>query len=124
MGRSGRCDTSSNRGTSRRADMRVAATQPAKGSPRCKRLDPPPWTPWPCRGLMSVMRDRLLPQLTALVLVLTARTCAAQTALQLRWELAGDSSASFTLTNRDAKLLPPSGWAIYFSALHSADSGS
>ncbi len=73
---------------------------------------------------MSVMRDRLLPQLTALVLILTARTGAAQTALQLRWELAGDSSASFTLTNRDAKPLPPSGWAIYFSALHSADSGS
>ncbi|HTD70165.1 MAG TPA: family 20 glycosylhydrolase, partial [Gemmatimonadales bacterium] len=70
------------------------------------------------------MRNRLLPALTALLLALTARTGAAQTALQLRWELVGDSQAAFTLTNRDTKPLPPSGWAIYFSALHSADSGS
>src|ERR1041385_7914781 len=68
------------------------------------------------------MRNRLA--LPALVLALTASPGAAQTALQLRWELAGDSNAAFTLTNRDAKPLPASGWAIYFSALHSADSGS
>src|SRR5206468_755767 len=51
---------------------------------------------------------------------------------QLRWELAGDSvatdfaasRAAFTLTNRGAKPLPPSGWAIYFNALHSAAPGS
>jgi hexosaminidase len=35
-----------------------------------------------------------------------------------------DSQAAFTITNRDAKPLPPSGWAIYFSALHSAKRGS
>jgi hexosaminidase len=72
------------------------------------------------------MPNRLLPALTALVLAFmaSASTVAAQTALQLRWELVGDSQAAFTLTNRDAKPLPPSGWAIYFSALHSADSGS
>src|SRR5881409_1695771 len=70
------------------------------------------------------MRNRLPPVLSTLGLVLTARTGAAQTALHLRWELAGDSNAAFTLTNRDAKPLPPGGWAIYFSALHSADSGS
>ena len=70
------------------------------------------------------MRNRLLPALTALLLAPTARTGAAQTALQLRWALVGDSQAAFTLTNRDTKPLPPSGWAIYFSALHSADSGS
>ena len=70
------------------------------------------------------MRNRLPPVSTALVLALTARTGAAQTALQLRWELAGDSNAAFTLTNRDAKPLPPGGWAIYFSALHSANSGT
>ena len=51
---------------------------------------------------------------------------AAQTAppLQLRWEFTGDTNAAFTLTNRDTKPLPPTGWAIYFSALHSADSGT
>src|SRR6185503_1464306 len=43
---------------------------------------------------------------------------------QLRWELTGDTNAVFTLTNRDSKPLPRAGWAIYFSALHSADSGS
>src|ERR1044071_6468240 len=68
------------------------------------------------------MRNRLA--LPALVLALTASPGAGQTALQLRWELAGDSNAAFTLSNRDAKPLPASGWAIYFSALHSADSGS
>jgi hexosaminidase len=36
----------------------------------------------------------------------------------------GRSHPAFTLTNRDPKPLPPSGWAIYFSALHSAQPGS
>src|SRR5256885_7433739 len=54
------------------------------------------------------------------------RSVAAQTtpALQLRWELTRDSVASdfaasraaFTLTNRGARPLPATGWAIYFSA--------
>ena len=78
------------------------------------------------------MRDRLLPVLTALLLALTARTGAAQSVLQLRWELERDvfqgasglSRAAFTLTNRDVKPLPPSGWAIYFSALHAPQPGS
>lgn len=72
------------------------------------------------------MRNRLLPALSALVLALTPGAGAAQTAprLQLRWELTADSQATFTLTNRDTKPLPATGWAIYFSALHSADSGS
>src|ERR1043166_2816435 len=69
------------------------------------------------------MHKRLL-ALPMLLLASTASTAGAQTALQLRWELVGDSNASFTLTNRDTKPLPASGWAIYFSALHSADSGS
>jgi len=78
------------------------------------------------------MHSRLLP--AVLLLGLTARTGAAQTptVLQLRWELVGDSvatdfaasRAAFTLTNRGANPLPPSGWAIYFSALHSAQPGS
>src|SRR5712672_183147 len=67
------------------------------------------------------MRNRLL---LALSLALTACPVSAQTALQVRWELTGDTHAAFTLTNRDTKPLAPSGWAIYFSALHSADSGS
>src|SRR3989454_9973698 len=83
------------------------------------------------RGLISRMRNRLLPALTALLLTLTARA-GAQTALQLRWELVGDSitndfaasRAAFTLTNRGPKPLPPSGWAIYYNALHSAQPGS
>jgi hexosaminidase len=70
------------------------------------------------------MRNRLLAALPALVLALTPDAGAAQTALQLRWELTADSQATFTLTNRDAKPLPATGWTIYFSALHSADSGS
>ena len=73
------------------------------------------------------MRNRLLPALPALLLALTPGTGTAQTALQLRWALETDvfrgpqgfSRAAFTLTNHDAKPLPPSGWAIYFSALHS-----
>jgi len=77
------------------------------------------------------MRNRLLYVLPILFAV-TATTGAAQTALQVRWELAGDSvatnfaasRAAFTLTNRGAKPLPPNGWAIYFSALHSAAPGS
>src|SRR3989441_311649 len=83
------------------------------------------------RGLISRMGNRLLPALTALQLTLTARA-GAQTALQLRWELVGDSitndfaasRAAFTLTNRGPKPLPPSGWAIYYNALHSAQPGS
>jgi len=35
-----------------------------------------------------------------------------------------DTQAAFILTNRDAKPLSSTGWAIYFSALHSADSGT
>src|SRR6266568_4345121 len=70
------------------------------------------------------MRNRLLAALSPLFLALTPDAGAAQTALQLRWELTPDSQATFTLTNRDTKPLPASGWAIYFSALHSADSGS
>src|SRR6266566_3034295 len=84
------------------------------------------------RRSFSLMRDRLLP--AVLLLGLTARTGAAQSTptLQLRWQLAGDSiatdfaasRAAFTLTNRGAKPLPQSGWAIYFSALHSAQPGT
>jgi hexosaminidase len=60
----------------------------------------------------------------AILLAFAAGPLMAQTALQLRWELVGDTQAAFTITNRDAKPLPAAGWAIYFSALHSADSGS
>ena len=60
----------------------------------------------------------------AILLAFPAGPLTAQTALQLRWELVGDTQAAFTITNRDAKPLPAVGWAIYFSALHSADSGS
>src|SRR5436189_1354279 len=78
------------------------------------------------------MRNRLLPALPVLLLTLAPSIGAAQTALQLRWELVGDSiahdwgasRAAFTLTNRGTKPLPPTGWAIYFNALHSADTGS
>jgi len=74
------------------------------------------------------MRNRLVPALSVLLLAATATTAAAQTSLQLRWELLRDSTdgnrsgswAQFTLTNRDTKPLPKTGWAIYFSALHSA----
>jgi hexosaminidase len=79
---------------------------------------------------MSLMR--LHPAFPALLLALTARAAAAQSALQLRWELKEDvfqgaeglSRAAFTLTNRDAKPLAPGGWAIYFSAIHSPRPGS
>lgn len=67
------------------------------------------------------MRTRLF--LTALVLACTASAGSAQTAIQLRWELVGDTGA-FTLTNRDTKALAPSGWAIYYSALHGAKPGT
>jgi hexosaminidase len=70
------------------------------------------------------MRKRLLAVLPAVLLSFVPTVSVAQTALQLRWELTGDTNAAFTLTNRDTKPLPPSGWAIYFSALHSADSGT
>src|SRR5215470_8517531 len=64
----------------------------------------------------------------ALLWACTATTATAQTNLQLRWELLRDTIAAnaagswlqFTLTNRDTKPLPKTGWAIYFSALHSA----
>jgi hexosaminidase len=77
------------------------------------------------------MRNRLLPALPALLLALT-HSAAAQTSLQLRWELVGDSiandwgasRAAFTLTNRGTKPLPPNGWAIYYNALHGAQPGS
>src|SRR2546426_11392100 len=78
------------------------------------------------------MRNRLLPALPALLLALAPSAGAAQTTLQLRWELVGDSiandwgasRAAFTLTNRGTKPLPSNGWAIYFNALHSALPGS
>jgi hexosaminidase len=80
------------------------------------------------------MPNRQLAAITALLVALTARPTVAQNppALQLRWELVGDSvtnngagsRAAFTITNRGTKPLPPSGWAIYFSALHSAEPGS
>jgi hexosaminidase len=80
------------------------------------------------------MHNRLLLPLPALLLAFAAGTVAAQTtpAIQLRWELTRDSVASdfaasraaFTLTNRGARPLPATGWAIYFSALHSAQPGS
>src|SRR5258706_13054436 len=77
------------------------------------------------------MRNRLRTALPALLAIL-ASPVAAQTKLQLRWELLGDSitgdrsfaRAAFTITNRDTKPLAPSGWAIYYSALHGADSGT
>src|SRR5580765_437873 len=80
------------------------------------------------------MRKRPLFALAGLLLACTAlsTTAAAQTALRLRWELLSDSIATnwassrvqITLTNRDTKALPKSGWAIYFSALHSAQPDS
>ncbi len=73
---------------------------------------------------ISDMRNRLVIALLGPALALSARPVAAQTALQLRWELTGDTTATFTLTNRDTRPLPPTGWAIYFSSLHSADSAS
>src|SRR5689334_12405053 len=95
-------------------------------------IDPrtPDWTPPPMRCLMSLMRHSLA-AISACMLIATA-PAAAQTALQLRWQLDSDSyqgddgmsRVTFTLTNRDTKPLPSTGWAIYFSALHSARPGS
>jgi hexosaminidase len=71
--------------------------------------------------------------LPALLLALTASNALSQTALALRWELVDDvfpeggpglSRAAFTLTDRDAKPLAPSGWAIYFNALLEPQEGS
>src|SRR6266513_1968302 len=84
------------------------------------------------RGLMSRMRNLFLPALPALLLAFTPGAGAAQTSLQLRWELVGDSvandwgasRAAFTLTNRGTTPLPSSGWTIYYNALHSAQPGS
>jgi hexosaminidase len=77
------------------------------------------------------MRYHLRFALSALLLVIAAAPAAAQTALRLRWELEKDvfqdstsgSRAAFTLTNRDTRPLAATGWAIYFSALHSAQPG-
>ena len=76
------------------------------------------------------MRNRLLAALAALaaLTLASAGTAAAQTNLQLRWEVLRDTTApnaagswaQFTLTNRGTQPLPKTGWAIYFSALHSA----
>src|SRR5436189_2272534 len=74
------------------------------------------------------MRNRLFTALATIALILPARSVAAQTSLQLRWELLRDTTApnaagswlQFTLTNRGTKPLPKTGWAIYFNALHSA----
>src|SRR5262249_4132486 len=81
---------------------------------------------------MSLMPDKRLAALPALLLALVAGPASAQSALQLRWQLDKDvfrgdssgSSAAFTLTNRGAKPLAASGWAIYVSALHGAQPGS
>ena len=79
------------------------------------------------------MANRLLVLLAAFALASPATTVVvAQSPLQLRWELLSDSIATngassrvqFTLTNRDTKPLPKSGWAIYYSALHSAQPDS
>src|SRR5262245_5394372 len=70
------------------------------------------------------MRTRHFFTLPVFLLACTATTGTAQTALQLRWEITADTNAAFTLTNRDTKPLPATGWAIYFSALHSAKPGT
>jgi hexosaminidase len=78
------------------------------------------------------VRHGLLALLPALLLALMASTATAQTALRLRWQLEQDvfqgpwalSRVAFTLTNRDTKALPQSGWAIYFNALHGPVPGS
>jgi hexosaminidase len=77
------------------------------------------------------VRTRLLVVLPAFLLTIGS-SLTAQTRLQLRWELVGDSitgdrgfsRAAFTITNRDTKPLAPAGWSIYYSALHGADSGT
>ena len=77
------------------------------------------------------MRNRFLPALIACSLALTT-TAGAQTSLQLRWQLDGDSTTTnwavsrvaFTITNRGTTPLPRSGWAIYYNALHGPNPGS
>ena len=87
---------------------------------------------------MSLMRNRLLPVLPVLPLLpllliaVASRPAAAQTALQLRWELEEDvfqgpwarSRAAFVITNRDTRPLPTGGWAIYFNAMHQPQAGT
>ena len=72
-------------------------------------------------------------RLAGFVLLATATSATAQTALQLQWQLKddvfqgagqGSSRAAFTLTNRDQKPLAGRGWAIYYSALHEPRPGS
>ncbi|MDH3498194.1 MAG: carbohydate-binding domain-containing protein, partial [Gemmatimonadota bacterium] len=78
------------------------------------------------------MRHTRLVLPVLLLTALMAGTATAQTPLQLRWELVGDvitseraeSRAAFTLTNRGTRPLAPTGWAIYFSALHAPRPGS
>jgi hexosaminidase len=72
----------------------------------------------------------------ALFLLLAAAVApvAAQTALQLGWELKEDvftgpsgpnaARVAFTLTNGGAEPLPARGWAIYFNSLHEPRPGS
>src|SRR5258705_382691 len=115
-------------GTSRRSDRSSAGT-PCRANESTVALDTAARA-----GLISRMHHRLFPALPALSLAFAAGTVAAQAtpAIQLRWELTSDSVASdfaasraaFTLTNRGPKLLPATGWAIYFNALHSAQPGS
>ena len=71
--------------------------------------------------------------LAVVLVALAASPVAAQTSLQLRWELKEDvfrgadegaSRVAFTLTNRDTKPLPARGWAIYFNALHEPQRGN
>jgi hexosaminidase len=78
------------------------------------------------------MRAKPLAALPALLLACMAGPAAAQTPLQLRWELVSDaitggdavSRAAFTLTNRGATPLAPSGWAIYYSAMQEPRRGT
>ena len=70
---------------------------------------------------------RLTIAATLVLAACSALPSQAQTVLQLQWELKGDvfadardrgaSRAVFTLTNKDTRPLPPTGWAIYFNAL-------
>ncbi len=78
------------------------------------------------------MRSRIACVLLAAAAAPAAAQPASAPALQLRWELKEDvfdgprgaSLGAFTLTNRDTKPLPGSGWAIYFNALHEPDPAS
>ena len=72
--------------------------------------------------------------LVVLLLALAVAPVAAQPSLQLTWRhkedvfkdapQGGTARVAFTLTNRGAKPLPGHGWAIYFSAMHEAITGS